>query len=101
MPVDGGANIPTPAIAMEQPISSTYDVNIRKVANGFIVVIGCKTFVFSTWKEISTGLALYWRNPNAAREKYCKDDTVSLRRRSRELSRNRRREVRSRRANRV
>ena len=47
------------------------DVNIKKVANGFIVNIGCQTFVTKTWLEASTGLAEYWTDPVAAEKKFC------------------------------
>ena len=48
-----------------------YDPVIKKVSNGFIVVIGCKTFVSKEWKEISDGLAEYWENPSEAQKKFC------------------------------
>lgn len=52
--------------------SGSAPVKIDKVANGFIVRIGCKTLVAHTWTEVSAGLALYWQNPAEAEKKYCK-----------------------------
>jgi len=48
----------------------TQDVTIRKASNGFIVTVGCKTFVAKTWEEVSTGLKLYFNDPAAAEKKY-------------------------------
>ena len=47
-------------------------VSIEKVENGFIVRIGCKTFVSTTWAEINTALSLYWEKPEEAQNQYCK-----------------------------
>ena len=47
-------------------------VEIRKVANGFIVKVGCRTLVAYTWEEVNTGLLLYYTNPEEAEKKYCK-----------------------------
>ena len=72
-------------------------VRISKVSNGFIIMIGCKTFVMRTWKEVNEGLTLYWKDPNAARMKYCEDDAKALTPRKRRtiggLLRNRRRKI--------
>jgi hypothetical protein len=43
---------------------------IEKVRNGWIVKVGCETFVSQSWKEISEGLDLYWKDPQKAYEKY-------------------------------
>jgi hypothetical protein len=47
------------------------DVSIKKVANGFVLIIGCQTFVAKTWDEASDGLRDYWKDPVAAEKKYC------------------------------
>lgn len=47
-------------------------VTVQKVANGFIVVVGCQTFVAKTWTEASNGLSEYYKDPAAAEKKYCK-----------------------------
>lgn len=48
------------------------DVRIEKVNNGWIVKIGCTTFVFQAWSEVSEGLELFYKNPQKAQEKYYK-----------------------------
>jgi len=60
-PKSGGASSP-----------NWYEVNIQKAHNGFIVHVGCRTFVFRTWDEVSEGLALYWVNPQEAARKYAR-----------------------------
>jgi hypothetical protein len=47
-----------------------YTVQITKAENGFIVRVGCKTFVFMDWSMVSTALDLYWRDPKKAVELY-------------------------------
>ena len=49
-----------------------YQVKIDKVANGFIVEIGCKKFVGEKWDILSKKLAEYWDDPVAAEKKYIK-----------------------------
>lgn len=46
-------------------------VEITKVENGWIVKVGCKTFVSKDWEEISHGLKEYYDNPIRAQHKYC------------------------------
>lgn len=50
--------------------SQCHMVQITKVANGFCLQIGCKTFIAKTWVEASTGLAEYWQNPHKAEKIY-------------------------------
>lgn len=52
-------------------ISKHHPVTIEKVENGFIVRIGCKTFVETLWSEVCKALALYWDDPKAAQRHYC------------------------------
>ena len=47
-------------------------VEISKVDNGFIVSIGCATFVETSWDKICKALKEYWDNPEEAEKKYCK-----------------------------
>ena len=49
-----------------------HQVKIDKVANGFIVEIGCKKFVDTDWDKLSKKLGEYWKDPVAAEKKYCK-----------------------------
>lgn len=49
-----------------------YKAEIEKVANGFIVKVGCKTFVSESWAKITKALGEYWDNPKKAEVKYTK-----------------------------
>ncbi len=49
-----------------------HEVKIEKVTNGFIVKIGCKTFVATSWHDLSKKLGEYWADPKAAEKKYVK-----------------------------
>ena len=51
-------------------ISKWNSVKIIKVENGFIVNIGCKTFVARSWAQVSDGLIDYWDDPAVAEKKY-------------------------------
>jgi len=51
------------------PISH-FDIILKKVENGFIVNIGCKTFVSQKWDEVADGLKLHFEDPQAAYKKY-------------------------------
>lgn len=46
------------------------EARIQAVENGFIVRVGCKTFVSKDWAEISQGLEEYWKDPRQAEKKY-------------------------------
>jgi len=46
------------------------DVTITKVANGFIVHVGCKIFVAREWGQVCGGLSDYWDDPETAEKKY-------------------------------
>ena len=48
-----------------------YEVQIVKVVNGFVIRVGCKTFVAKTWKEASASLGEYFDDPVKARIKFC------------------------------
>lgn len=66
-----GIGRPTEVIPRPETSNAHREVGIRKVANGFIVNVGCQTFVARTWAEASDGLDLYWCDPELARRKYC------------------------------
>ena len=53
-------------------VSNLQEAKIRRVANGFIITVGCKTFVSKDWDEVATGLGEYWENPAVAEKKFCK-----------------------------
>lgn len=49
---------------------SHHEVKIKRVTNGFIVKVGCMTLVSKSWKEISSELEKYWKDPNSMQVKY-------------------------------
>jgi hypothetical protein len=53
-------------------ISKFRPIKIDKVANGFIVEIGCKKFVGTNWETVAKQLGEYWKDPVAAEKKYVK-----------------------------
>ena len=53
--------------------NSCRQVKINKVANGFVLKIGCQTLVAKTWEEASKGLAEFWEDSAAAEKKYVKN----------------------------
>ncbi len=50
--------------------SNWHEVKIFKVANGFVLAIGCKQFVAKSWEEVNIGLSKYWKDPIAAEKEY-------------------------------
>ena len=65
-----GGVIPSVGIGLVTP--TNHQVKIDKVANGFIVEIGCKKFVAEDWKSLAIKLGEYWKDPVAAEKKYAK-----------------------------
>lgn len=53
-------------------VSKWHSVTIKKVNNGFIVEVGCKTFVSVRWQDVASALANYWTDPNEAERMYLK-----------------------------
>lgn len=46
-----------------EPLESNYAIEIRKVNNGFIVAVGCKTFVFEERQRMQHYIDLYLTDP--------------------------------------
>lgn len=60
--------------ACPAPETNTYhSIHITKAENGFIVKIGCKTFIARSWPEVSNGLELYWTDPKEAKKIFCEN----------------------------
>lgn len=62
LPVDMNANL------------VQYDVNIKHVHNGFIVSVGCQTFVFESFDKLSKYMAIYYDDPRGTYEKHYKGE---------------------------
>lgn len=64
-------NYPVPTEDCHEPESSkNYEVRIQKVENGFIVEVGCKTFVLTTTEELVNNLELFYTDFEAAKKKF-------------------------------
>ena len=48
------------------------DPCIKKAENGYLVHVGCKTFVFKYIDEVSDALYMYDKDPDAAYKNFCK-----------------------------
>lgn len=66
-------------VNQEQPIPmpadmngklASHHVNIRHVHNGFIVEVGCQTFVFETYDKLSKYMKMYYDDPQGTYEKH-------------------------------
>ena len=64
----GPSSIERPQI---QQTSQWYPITIRKVTNGFIVEVGCRTFVKENWRDVVEGITKYWKDPMEAEKEYC------------------------------
>jgi hypothetical protein len=53
-----------------------HDVNIKHVHNGFIVQVGCQTFVFETLDKMTKYMAIYYNDPQGAYEKHNKGELL-------------------------
>jgi len=51
-----------------------YDVTIKHVHNGFIVSVGCQTFVFETLYELAKYMTIYYDDPRGTYEKHYKGE---------------------------
>lgn len=56
----------------EIPVGGHEPVSIRKATNGFIVDVGCRTFVATTFEDVVDGLRLFYTDRKEAVKKYCK-----------------------------
>jgi hypothetical protein len=53
-----------------QIIKADYRVEITQVNNGFIVNVGCQTFVFGNIETANKYIAMYFENPSETTRKY-------------------------------
>jgi len=54
-----------------------YDVTIKHVHNGFIVSVGCQTFVFESFDKMTTYMAMYYDDPRGTYEKHYKGELLN------------------------
>ena len=53
-----------------------YDVTIKHVHNGFIVSVGCQTFVFESFDKLAKYMAIYYDDPRGTYEKHYKGELL-------------------------
>jgi hypothetical protein len=61
-----------PSLDWAYDIKKHQEVKITKAHNGWIVKVGCATFVETDWNKICKGLKEYWDDPVKAEKKYYK-----------------------------
>jgi hypothetical protein len=66
---------PMPVVDMNDKLAQ-YDVTIKHVHNGFIVSVGCQTFVFESFDKITTYMAMYYDDPRGTYEKHYKGELL-------------------------
>jgi hypothetical protein len=62
---------PMPVVDMNDRLAQ-YDVNIKHVHNGFIVSVGCQTFVFESFDKLAKYMAIYYDDPREVEDKHRK-----------------------------
>jgi len=62
---------PMPVVDMNDKLAQ-YDVTIKHVHNGFIVSVGCQTFVFESFDKLAKYMAIYYDNPSEVEDKHRK-----------------------------
>jgi len=58
----------------KQRSKTMHSVIIKKVNQGFIITIGCQTFVATDEKKMFNALSEYFADPKEAEKKYCEKD---------------------------
>lgn len=53
------------------------EVRIQRVTNGFVVKVGCRTFVADNWTTVCLALQEYFTDPYAAEVKYTKQTNIN------------------------
>jgi hypothetical protein len=53
-----------------------HEIKIKKVNRGFIVTVGCQTFVFEQEKELFTAISEYFKDPEKAKKKYINEKEI-------------------------
>ena len=62
---------PMPVVDMNDTLAQ-YDVTIKHVHNGFIVSVGCQTFVFESFDKLAKYMAIYYDDPSEVEDKHRK-----------------------------
>jgi hypothetical protein len=65
--------VPTPVQNLGSN-KANYQPEIRQVNNGFIVQLGCQSFVFETFDKMFKYLKMYFEDPNGTETKFHKNE---------------------------
>lgn len=65
--------LPTP-MQNPGPNKANYQPEINQVNNGFIVRLGCQSFVFETFDKMYKYLKMYFEDPNGTETKFHKNE---------------------------
>jgi hypothetical protein len=65
--------VPTP-VPDFRTLKANYQPEIRQVNNGFIVQLGCQSFVFETFDKMSKYLKMYFEDPDGTETKFHKNE---------------------------
>jgi hypothetical protein len=66
--------VPTPMQDYGTLNKASYQPEIRQVNNGFIVRLGCQSFVFETFDKMFKYLKMYFEDPNGTETKFHKNE---------------------------
>jgi hypothetical protein len=70
--------LPTPVQDYGTLNKASYQPEIRQVNNGFIVRLGCQSFVFETFDKMFKYLKMYFEDPNGTETKFHKNELFEL-----------------------
>jgi hypothetical protein len=76
MPIEEEYEQPIPMPVDMNDKLAQYDVNIKHVHNGFIVSVGCQTFVFESFDKLSKYMKIYYEDPRGTYEKHYKGELL-------------------------
>lgn len=60
------------------PIKNGRTVRIHPIDNGYVVTVGCKTFVFETLEKLLDNLSAYYNNPEHVEMRYTETEQLPI-----------------------
>jgi len=61
---------PRPTVPSAYPSLVQHSISIQQVHNGFIVSVGCQTFVFEKFETASRYMTMYFQDPEGTENKH-------------------------------
>ena len=68
-------SLPRPTATSAYPPLASHAISIQQVHNGFIVSMGCQTFVFEKFETASRYMTMYFQDPEGTEKKH-RDGTL-------------------------